>query len=122
MNLKRSKLRDRRTSRIFFLINQSDPDAKVIEGDTGNDRYEHYERTRHLFEAPKTKETSKKSKKEAKPVKKSKTSSTAASAAPRMPPMELIPPPPPGADDDLCQLLMSFFVAGYRTGVYTASN
>ena len=42
--------------------------------------------------------------------------------APRMPPAELIPPPPPGADEDLCQLLLSFFIAGYQSGIYTANT
>ena len=39
-----------------------------------------------------------------------------------MPPAELIPPPPPGADDELCELLMSWYIAGYQSGRFMAKN
>ena len=113
------------TMKLRLIANQCglcfNPKLTVIEGENGDtDRYEHYERTRHLFEGakPKTKEKAKKEKKS----KEKEITKKNSNNAPRMPPVEFMPPPPPGADDDLCQLLMSFFVAGYRTGVYSASH
>lgn len=103
-------------------------EVEVIEGEDGDENpYNHYERTRHLFDAPEKnkKESSQQKKSEKKPKRKERKTSSPVSTTkriPRMPAAELIPPPPPGADEDLCQLLLSFFIAGYQSGIYTANT
>lgn len=53
---------------------------------------------------------------------KKQSEDNAKSAAMRLPPAQYIPPPPPGADEDLCQLLLSWFIAGYQSGVFMESS
>ena len=63
----------------------------------------------------------KREKKETIPVRKV-TERRSTKNAPSLPPPELIPPPPPGLSEELSDLLLSWFIAGYKTGTYSVKN
>ena len=63
----------------------------------------------------------KKEKKEVSPVRKV-SERRSNKNAPSLPPPELIPPPPPGLSEELSDLLLSWFIAGYKTGTYSVKN
>lgn len=63
----------------------------------------------------------KKEKKEVIPVRKV-SERRSNKNAPSLPPPELIPPPPPGLSEELSDLLLSWFIAGYKTGTYSVKN
>jgi len=78
-----------------------------------------------LFKLPPTNKNKpkkqKKNKKEVIPIRKV-TERRSNKNAPSLPPPELIPPPPPGLSEELSDLLLSWFIAGYKTGTYSVKN